>query len=273
MNITGTSNRTPIRTTRSKSSCSKMADSVSAREGKQNSFGEVLKQSTSVRDTFNSVSSAERTPTKEIVSSVPFTQAKLDKISEAIKNTDYSEMSKAEIYADIEKKYADSFDDFYMTAAVQPSEDHIMIRQQFQEDIHNNLGYTIGCTPRSIVFEAKGYSNMSYDEIEAAIKEKYAGKTGFIDQLNLVGELFSSGVLANKFGHEEAFYMICNLETSIECGYDGRIPKSEWLDKIEETGVSSPFGLLLNNPYFAKDKELFKLMADDILFGIADNTQ
>lgn len=273
MNINGTSNRAPIRTTRSKFSCAKMAESVSARDDKQNSFGEVLKQSTSVRDTFNSVSSAERAREKVTVSSVPFTQAKLDSISEVIKNTDYSEMSKAEIYADIEKKYADSFDDFYMTAAVQPSEDHIMIRQQFQEDIHNNLGYTIGCTPRSIVFEAKGYSNMSYDEIEAAIKEKYAGKTGFIDQLNLVGELFSSGVLSNKLGHEEAFYMICNLETSIECGYDGRIPKSEWLDKIEETGVSSPFSLLLNNPYYAEYKEKYRAMTDDILFGIADDTQ
>lgn len=273
MNIIGTSNRTPIRTTRSKSSCAKMADSVSAGECKQNSFGEVLKQSASARDTFNSVSSAERVREKVTVSSVPFTQAKLDSISEAIKNTDYSEMSKADIYADIEKKYADSFDDFYMTAAVQPSEDHIMIRQQFQEDIHNNLGYTIGCMPRSIVFEAKGYSNMSYDEIEAAIKEKYVGKTGFIDQLNLVGELFSSGVLANKFGHEEAFYMICNLETSIECGYDGRIPKSEWLDEIEKTGVLSPFSLLLNNQFYAEYKEKYQTIADDILFGIADNTQ
>ncbi|MDE6762219.1 MAG: hypothetical protein K2J73_00880 [Oscillospiraceae bacterium] len=74
MNINRTSNRTPIRTMRSKSSCAKMADSISARDGKQNSFGEVLKQSTSVRDTFNSVSSAEHTSTKEIVSSVPFTQ-------------------------------------------------------------------------------------------------------------------------------------------------------------------------------------------------------
>lgn len=273
MNINGTSNRAPIRTTRSKSSCAKMADSVSARDGKQNNFGEVLKQSESARDTFNSISSANHIREKVTVSSVPFTQAKLDSISEAIKNADYSEMSKAEIYADIEKKYADSFDDFYMTAAVQPSEDHIMIRQQFQEDIHNNLGYTIGCTPRSIVFEAKGYSNMSYDEIEAAIKEKYAGKTGFIDQLNLVGELFSSGVLSNKLGHEEAFYMVCNLETSIECGYDGRISKSEWLDKIEETGVSSPFSLLLNSPYFAEYKEKYQAIADDILFGIADDTQ
>lgn len=272
MNINRTSNRAPIRTTRSKSSCAKMADSLSARESKQNSFGEVLKQSTSVRDTFNSVSSAERTPTKEIVSSVPFTQEKLNKISEAIKNTDYSEMSKAEIYADIEKKYADSFDDFYMSLAFHPSEDHIMIRQHFQEDIHNYIGYRI---PLSVVNEARGYSGMNFDEIEAAIKEKYLGKNGFIDQLNLIGELFTSNVLSHKYG-DEAIFMIGDIENSIECsecGYTGIISKNEWLDKIEETGVSSPFGLLLNNPYFAKDKELFKLMADDILFGIMDKVK
>lgn len=273
MNITGTSNRTPTITTRSKSSCAKIADPISAGESKQSRFEDVLKQSASARDTFNSISSANRVREKVTVSSVPFTQAKLDSISEAIKNADYSEMSKAEVYADIEKKYADSFDDFYMTMAVLPSEDHIMIRQQFQEDIHNNLGYTIGCTPRSIVFEAKGYSNMSYDEIEAKIKEKYVGKTGFIDQLNLLGELFSSGVLSNKLGYVEAIYMIGDLENSIRCGGNGRISKSEWLDKIEETGVSSPFSLLLNSPYFAEYKEKYQTIADDILFGIADNIQ
>lgn len=269
MNITGTSNRTPIRTTRSKSSCAKMADSISARDGKQNSFGEVLKQSTSARDTFNSVSSAERTPTKEIASSVPFTQEKLDKISEEIKNTDYSEMSKSEIYADIEKKYADSFDDFYMTMALWPSEDHVMIHQQFLEDTQNY-------STRSIVHEARGYSDMSFDEIEAAIKEKYAGKTGFIDQLNLFGELVSSGVLVNKFGFDVATDMEAKLNASIEIKYYGgeKMSKNEWLDKIEETGVSSPFSLLLSNPFLSEiEKEIYKSMVDDILFGIADNTQ
>lgn len=272
MNITGTSNRTPIRTTRSKSSCAKMADSISAREGKQNSFGEVLKQSASVRDTFNSVSSAERTPTKEIASSVPFTQEKLNKISEEIKNTDYSEMSKSEIYADIEKKYADSFDDFYAARVIAACEDYVIINTQFQNDIQSIVGYSE--FPRGFIKNARGYADMTYDEIEVAIKEKYAGKTSFIDQLNLLGELFTSGVLCNKFGWDAATDIVFHTSLSLECGGNGTISKNEWLSRIEETGASSPFSLLTNFPYFSEtQKELYKLIADDILFGIADNTQ
>ena len=267
MNISrATTNRTPFRTTRSKSSCAQMTDSV-----KQSSFGEVLKEAAPAKDTFKSTSAAERTPaTTSIASSVPDTQAKLDKISGAIKNTDYSEMSKTETYADIERKYADSFDDFYMSLAFSPSNDHIIIRQQFLEDVSDHIGSM--CIPLDFVHEARGYSGMSYDGIEAAIYEKYAGKTGFIDQLNLVGELFSSGVLSNKFG-DDAVFLIGDLENSIECGYNGIISKNEWLSKIDELGVSSPFSLLINNPYYAEYKEKYQSMVDDILFGIMDKTQ
>ena len=178
-------------------------------------------------------------------------------------------MSKVEIYADLEKKYADTFDFFYSTFAVCPSEDHEMIHHQFINDRIALDCYT--SISLSDKLEARGYSNMDYDEIEAAIKEKYAGKTGFVDQLNLYGELFSSGVIGHKFSWEAATEMTSHLHLSLECGYDGRISNSEWLSVIEETGISSPFTFLINNPYFAKNCELYKLMADDILFGIADN--
>ncbi|MCM1060610.1 MAG: hypothetical protein NC452_09965 [Eubacterium sp.] len=235
---------------------------------KNDSFGDVLKQ-TSAKDTFNSTSSVKRTPIKTAVSSVPDTQAKLDKISEAIKNTDYSGMSKIEIYADIEGKYADAFDDFYSTFVAWPSEDHVMIHHQFLDDTIGNDCYSISLSDK---LEARGYSNMDYDEIEAVIKEKYAGKTGFADQLNLFGELYSSGIIIHKFGWEAAADMVSKLTPSIEIEYNGgeRMSKNEWLSRIEEMGVSSPFSLLLNNPYFAKDKELFQSMVDDILFGIVD---
>ena len=111
-----TTNRTPFRTTRSKSSCAQMTESI-----KQSSFGEVLKETAPAKDTFKSTSAAERTPaTTSIASSVPDTQAKLDKISEAIKNTDYSEMSKAEIYADIEKNIQMHLMIFMLHAQLRP---------------------------------------------------------------------------------------------------------------------------------------------------------
>lgn len=268
MNITGTTNRTPVITTRSKSSTAQAAENL-----KQSNFEDTLQQSLAAKystDAFTKTSDVKRAPTKMVTSSIPDTQAKLDSISEAIKNTDYSGMSKIEIYADIEKKYADAFDFFYSTLAVTPSEDHVMVHHQFIDDLSDKDCYSISHSDK---MEARGYSNMDYDEIEAAIKEKYAGKTGFVDQLNLYGELFSSGVLRHKFGWEAAVTMTSQLNTSIEIEYNGgeKMSNNEWLSRIEETGISSPFTFLINNPYFAKDSELFKLMADDILFGIVDS--
>lgn len=268
MNITGTTNRTPVITTRSKSSSAQAAENL-----KQSNFEDALQKSLAAKyskDAFTSTSDVKRTQTKIVASSISDTQAKLDSVSKAIKDTDYSGMSKVEIYADIEKKYADTFDFFYSTLVVWPSEDHEMIHHQFIDDLNDKDCYSISLSDK---LEARGYSNMDYDEIEAAIKEKYAGKTGFVDQLNLYGELFSSGVIRNKFGWEAAVNMNSHLNLSLQCGYDGRISKSEWLSVIEETGISSPFTFLINNPYFAKDSELFKLMADDILFGIADRAK
>lgn len=229
---------------------------------KNDSFSDVLVKS-SAKDTFNSTPTVERTAIKkETFSNISDTQAKLDKISAAIKDMDYSEMSKAEIYADIEKRYADSFDDFYATLAISACREHEMIHDQFVDNIHNYVGYLKGT-----VREARGYSGMTFDEIETSIKEKYAGKTDFISQLNLFGELFSSGVLSNKYGRTEACNMASKLSISVECGGDGIISKNEWLSRIEETGASSPFSLLINNPYFSMYKEMYKAIVDDILFG------
>lgn len=233
---------------------------------KSGSFGEALNQASAAKDTFSSSSVSGTVFSQSSVSTVPGTQAKLDKISAVIKDTDYSEMTKAEIYADIEKKYEDAFDDFHMTMAVWSSEDHRIIHTQFLEDVNNNIGSMR--IPRELIQEARGYSDMTYDEIEVSIKKKYVGKTGFVDQLNLFGELYSAGVLSNKFGRDEAIEMSVHLTTSLECGGDRQIPKNEWLSRIEQTGASSPFSLLINNPYFANMKDFYQEIVDDILFGV-----
>ena len=147
-----------------------------------------------------------------------------------------------------------------------------MVNNQFHDDIQKNVG--CGIIPINLVKEARGYANMDYDEIEAAIKEKYAGKTSFTDQLNLFGELFTSGVLSNKYGWDAATDMQSHLSLSLECDGNGLIDKNEWLSRIEETGASSPFSLLVNSPFFSEvQKELYKLIVDDILFSIADKNK
>lgn len=261
MNISRTSNRIPVQAVRAKS-----ASAVS-----RNSFGNVLKKS-SAKDTF-SASSVSNTADTGVSLGVADTQAKLDKISAAIKETDYSGMSKTDIFADIEGKYANAFDDFYATFAVWTCEEYNMIHCQFCDDVDNNVG---SYWKNSDTLEARGYTGMSYDEVEAAIKEKYIGKTSFMDQLNLFGELFSSGVLSNKFGWDMATDMVSNLNLSLDMrGFYENEPltKSEWLRRVEETGVSSPFTLLINNPYLSMYKEMYQSMVDDILFGVADKSE
>lgn len=235
---------------------------------RQDSFGDVLKKS-SARDTFNA--SAVSNTSVAVGSLIAAnTQAKLDIIAAELKNTDYSDMSKAEIYADIEKRYENAFDDYYASRAVGCCEDFTMVNNQFVEDIRAYVGYC----PTKIVNEARGYAGMTFDEIEASIKEKYAGKTGFVDQLNLLGELYTSGVLTNKMGWANANAFLSHLSISIDMRSFNEInpiSKAEWLRRVEKTGVSSPFTFLLNNPYFSMYKEMYKTIVDDILFGIADN--
>ena len=63
-----------------------------------------LHRKSSSKDTFSS-SAVSNTSFKVGSLGVAYTQEKLDNISAAIENTDYSGMTKAEIYADIEKRY------------------------------------------------------------------------------------------------------------------------------------------------------------------------
>lgn len=265
MNINRTASHVPAQTAYKKS-----ANAIS-----QSSFSDVLKK-TSAKDTFSS-SAVSSNAAKVGSLSVAATQAKLDIISAELEKTDYSGMSKAEIYADIEKRFENTFDDYYASRVVFPCEDYIMVNNQFHEEIHNYVGYY--APPAAIVKEAKGYSGMTYEEIEASIKEKYAGKTGFVDQLNLLGELFTSGVLSNKYGWDTATDFVSKLDISIDMrsfneSILGTISKDEWLRRVEEAGVSSPFTLLLNAPYLSlAEKELFKTIVDDILFGIADKAE
>ncbi|MCM1577570.1 MAG: hypothetical protein NC078_02060 [Ruminococcus sp.] len=199
-------------------------------------------------------------------SSLADTGAKLRSVSEAIKNTDYSGMTKAEIYADLEKKYEETFEDFQVSVAMPLCTDHIEVCDRFREELKNH-----GIVPMTdkIYREAKGYTDMSYEEIEAAVKEKYAGKTGFFDQLNLFCELYRTGVLDDKYGSKEAFVIRSRFGLSLEMSGESAIPKSEWLARVQQTGATSPFTLFVNYPYFSdSDRDFYRSVVDDILFGM-----
>ncbi len=231
-------------------------------------FGKVL-ESTPAKDTFE-VSPVFEAYSKRtaisISSDFPDTQEKLDDISEDIKNADYSGMTNAEIYVDIENKYARAFDNFYITMVYADCKDCIMISNRFWNDIKNNAGNV----SQALINEARGYADMSYDDIENVIKEKYVGKTGVDDQLNLFGELFSTGVLFGKYGMKKTTQMAMDLKRCAEYGENTDILRNEWLSKAEELGYSSPFSLLINNPLFLKFKEKYQFLFDEILIDAVD---
>lgn len=70
---------------------------AAVKKTKGGSFGEALNKASYAKDTFDSSSVSGTAFTQSAVSSVSATQAKLDSISAAIKDTDYSGMTKAEI--------------------------------------------------------------------------------------------------------------------------------------------------------------------------------
>ncbi|MBR4095823.1 MAG: hypothetical protein IKK42_00790 [Oscillospiraceae bacterium] len=194
--------------------------------------------------------------------SIAETQLKLDKVAAAGRAVDYSGMTKAEIFAEIENRYKEAFDDFYTARSVCLTKEQEKILSQYNSEVKEKIGVS-----NSIEFynEARGYAGMSYDEIEAAVKEKYAGKTGFKDQLNLFGELFATGVLTDKYGFYTATQMCTDMRISMGCS--PLKTEAELYGGIDPN--ASAFDMLMNNEYVpATHKEVYEQIIADILFGI-----
>ena len=202
------------------------------------------------------------TRTTPIDPSIAETQVKLDEVAAVGRAVDYSGMTKAEIFAEIENRYKEAFDDYYMARTVCATTEQSMMLSQYNDEIRSKIGIN---NSFELYNNARGYEGMSYDEIELAIKEKYVGKTGFQDQLNLFGELFTAGVLSNKYGHHTAVSMITDMKISMGCVVTK--PKSEFYGGIDPN--SSAFDMLMNNEYVpATHKEVYQRIIEDILFGI-----
>ena len=233
-----------------------------------NRFGEMLAAKANRTDTFSRTSATNSDSGLQKFSSLKVTQGKLALLEKVFENVDYSDMSKAEIYADIENKFSEMFDDYFASKTAF-CEDHYLINNLFEDMVEKFVGGRSEVT-LELENEARGYSGMSYEEIESAIKEKYVGKTSFMDQLSLFGELFSSGVLHHKYGGETTFNMISDMYTALSIGCGGRAcyTKGEMLAKWDTGESSSPFSVLFNCKYRPEAKKQYDSIVDDILFGI-----
>lgn len=167
------------------------------------------------------------------------TQAKLKQLAELDKQSDYTGMSYDEIYAEIWNRYNEAFDGNMM--AIKPyfagPAEWAVINNQFVDEITTHIDHPAMAAAHKAADEAEGktnvdrtnaesyalnklcrdkagevcqnarwkalgYDGMSFEEREAAIKEKYAGKNTTLDFLKMQGELYNAGVLHNTMGEK-----------------------------------------------------------------------
>lgn len=145
-------------------------------------------------------------------------QEKLEKLRQIAEQADYTGMSYKEIYTAIWDRYNAAFDG-NMPAITTPtcipdpnaailnqflSEVHCLVTYPMQQKIQQETGLTPGKQDYneyirsrygSFSCAALGYEDMTLEEREQAILEKYAGKDTLQDVLNRTGELILAGVL------------------------------------------------------------------------------
>lgn len=185
------------------------------------------------------------------------TQAKLKRLAELDKQSDYTGMSYDEIYAEIWNRYDEAFDGnmIAIKAYIAGPAEWTVINQQFYTEITHHIfnpaiiaarkeGLELDGRPYTewtdaemdalnsssrdkatkIVNDAKlkvlGYDGMNFEEREAAIREKYAGKNTTLDFLNMQSELSLSGVLRHKMGKERAGTYCAILNNQFESAFN-----------------------------------------------------
>lgn len=166
------------------------------------------------------------------------THAKLKQLAEINWQADYTGMSSDEIYADIWNRYNEAFDGnmVAITACIAGPAEWDVVNYQFVTEIRDRIvrpeqakviqdaGGLRGLTDEerfdleasslektgqivsNASLKALGYDGMSFEEREAAIKEKYSGKNTTLDFLKMQGELMRSGVLEHVMGDEARTY-------------------------------------------------------------------
>lgn len=183
------------------------------------------------------------------------TEVKLAKLQKMAEEADYTGMSYGEIYTAIWSRYNNAFDGNMpaILIGVVPSTEWGDILNQFrrecrhnvtyplQEEFRRNTGISVSSGAsgewseivhnREIYHEyvrsnygnfdaqALGYGDMTIEEREQAIRQKYAGQDTLRGFLNMQGELYFSGVLGSKLGTEGAWAFVSAIGNQLPFTY------------------------------------------------------
>lgn len=184
------------------------------------------------------------------------TYAKLKQLAEVTAQTDYTGMSSDEIYAEIWNRYEEAFDGnmVAITACITGPVEWARINNHFVNEIHHRIfipevnaareaagavnSYegkmavekdfqkNAGKVLHNSLLKVLGYDGMGFDEMEAAIREKYIGKNTTLDFLKMQSELKRSGVLEHKMGDQARIY--CDLiQTQFEYAFNPDYTKKD----------------------------------------------
>lgn len=185
------------------------------------------------------------------------THAKLKQLAELNAQADYTGMSPDEIYSEIWNRYDEAFDGnmIAIKAYIAGPAEWTVINQQFYTEITHHIfnpaiiaarkeGLELDGRPytewtdaemdaldsssnlkacktvNNALMKVLGYDGMSFDEREAAIREKYAGKNTTLDFLNMQSELKISGVLRHKMGENQSDTYLAILNTQFERAFN-----------------------------------------------------
>ena len=108
-------------------------------------------------------------------------------------------------------------------------------RSETRESLHAGMGV---------------HPDMGYDEIEAAIMERFEGKNTLMDFLNKTHALHSTGVLSNRMGVHVDSLFVLNMAWALTIQFG--VPRSD-LKELRTTLVipNEKFNLMLNQPFDA----------------------
>lgn len=154
---------------------------------------------------------------------------KLDELAAVTARTDYTGMAPDEIFAEIWNRYDEAFDGNMIAATglIAGPVEWTYVNNHFSAVV-NHYADAAGRTP---LLKVLGYDGMSYEEMETAIREKYAGKNTALDFIKMQSELRKTGILEHKLGEETSIY--CDLiQTQFEHAFNPDYLKKDGADVI-----------------------------------------
>ena len=205
------------------------------------------------------------------------TEAKLEKLRRIAETADYAGMDYEDIYCTIWGRYQQAFNGEMsaITSCLIGGKDWADINNQFVNEVNKTVFFPLyqeikdetGLSKGTPEFNeywkehydhkfsssALGYGEMSVEEKEQAIRDKYAGRNSLYDFASMMGELSGAGILSHQMGDRASFsYMnMIHRELVNTCfpdSYNGCPADKDWARIMYQPFDAWGFALEMREP-------------------------